>query len=191
MGEPASLCKVREVQIIARIATSTEFMPSSVFSDQWSLVTSRLDVRRARGGDAVAIAEFWRDPVERTYLGGEITAEESLRRVRARLDAGELFVVRLRDAPRVIGSINVASAGNGLLELSYLFVADVWRRGYATESLSGLLDALRAIHQGFRVRATTQVANAASRRLLACLGFSEGSLCVEFGEDQVNCEMVL
>ncbi|MEQ1595700.1 MAG: hypothetical protein ABL985_11435 [Casimicrobium sp.] len=78
-----------------------------MLTDQWSLATTRLDLRRAEGSDAAAIAAFWRDPIVRTFLGGEVSFDEALRRVDARIAAGDLLAVRLAGGARIIGAISV------------------------------------------------------------------------------------
>ncbi len=127
----------------------------------------------------------------RAFLGGEIAHAEALRRVDARIAAGDLLAVRLLGDTRIVGAVSVGNTRDRRLELAYLFAADTWRKGYATESIHSLIGALRMEHGGAQLFATTQAANVASRRLLARLGFSEGPQFVEFGEEQIMFSLTL
>ena len=125
------------------------------------------------------------------FLGGEVSFDEALRRVHARIAAGDLLAVRLAGDARIIGAISVGETDDGRWELAYLFAADKWGQGYATESICSLIHALRAKRDGMRLFATTQTANLVSRKLLARLGFSESRQFVEFGEMQVTFDLTL
>lgn len=70
------------------------------------------------------------------------------------------------------------------LEISYLFIVEAWGCGYATESVSAIIDMLRGKFNGNEVFAKTQAANLPSRRLLERLKFFADQEVVEFGELQ-------
>lgn len=70
-------------------------------------------------------------------------------------------------------------------ELSYMFSPSVWGMGYATEAARTLLDyGIREMGL-VRLVAETQLANHASRALLARLGMSELRRVHRFGAEQV------
>ncbi|MBS2938972.1 GNAT family N-acetyltransferase [Nocardioides sp. J2M5] len=71
----------------------------------------------------------------------------------------------------------------GELELSYVTPAAAWGRGFATEAGTAVLDWVDARFDE-PVVLCTQVANRASRRLAARLGFVEADRFEEFGAEQ-------
>lgn len=93
-------------------------------------------------------------------------------------------MVRLLGNDRVIGCIAVEEMRPRELEISYLFIVEAWGCGYATESVSAIIDMLRGKFSGDEVFAKTQVANLPSRRLLERLEFFADQEVVEFGEPQ-------
>ena len=169
---------------IAELSPSRSFLESAIFDDQFVVRTSRLAFRKAQIADVQALSVIWADADVRRYLGGPISADEAIRRARSRVEAGELGAVRLLDDERIIGCINVEDRRNRELEISYLFSVDAWGCGYATESISAVVDELRSNFEGYEMIAKTQAANLPSMRLLERIGFRMQQEIVEFGETQ-------
>ena len=131
-----------------------------------------------------ALAAIWADADVRRYLGGSISRDEALARVESRVAAGQLCAVRLYANDRIIGCVVLEEVRPLELEVSYLFNVDAWGYGYATESVSAVVEKIRDRFNGYEVVAKTQAANLPSRRLLSRLGFRMEQEIIEFGEPQ-------
>lgn len=68
----------------------------------------------------------------------------------------------------------VAIAKHGIAEFGYMFVPEVWGRGYATEMGRALIDHVWARFDWPAIHADVLVDNPASARVLEKLGFAEG-----------------
>lgn len=131
-----------------------------------------------------ALAAIWADADVRRYLGGSISRDEALARIDSRVAAGQLCAVRLYGNDRIIGCVVLEEVRPLELEVSYLFNVDAWGYGYATESVSAVVEKIRDRFNGYEVVAKTQAANLPSRRLLSRLGFRMEQEIIEFGEPQ-------
>ena len=169
---------------IAELSPSRSFRESTIFDDQFVVHTSRLALRKAQIADVPALSAIWGDVNVRRYLGGSISADEAIRRAQSRVEAGELCTVCLLEDERIIGCINVEDRRNSELEISHLFIVDAWGHGYATESISVIIKALRGKFEGYEMIAKTQAVNLPSKRLLERIGFRMQHEIVEFGEIQ-------
>ena len=75
--------------------------------------------------------------------------------------------------PRLLGGIGLHRGAHGVHELGYWLTPDAWGKGYATEAARAMLHAARHALGIRRVEASYHVANPASGRVLAKLGFRE------------------
>ncbi len=146
------------------------------------LRTERLRLRPWRVAEAVVRRELWseRDPrvpphrrIDARGLPTVVDLEESIRSDRA--SSTGLLAVELRDTGDVIGSCGLINSARGAAdepELAFELLRRVWGQGLATEAASAVLDQARTSGCE-RVWATVWEWNAASRRVLAKLGFTE------------------
>ncbi|HOB01126.1 MAG TPA: GNAT family N-acetyltransferase [Casimicrobium huifangae] len=169
---------------IAELSPPHEFPEFAIFDTQFALRTARLLISKAKSPDMPALAAIWADADVRRYLGGSISRDEALARVDSRVAAGQLCAVRLYGNDRIIGCVVLEEVRPLELEVSYLFNVDAWGYGYATESVSAVVEKIRDRFNGYEVVAKTQAANLPSRRLLSRLGFRMEQEIIEFGEPQ-------
>jgi RimJ/RimL family protein N-acetyltransferase len=82
------------------------------------------------------------------------------------------WIVFERASGRAVGYVQATVyAGAAAADVAYVLLRDAWGHGYAREATRAMIDALHA-HDGVRhVRATVDVRNRASVRLLEALGF--------------------
>ena len=104
-----------------------------------------------------------------------------VRDLRARLRAGcpSSWVVELREAGTVIGTIGFDwySTDNQAAELGYSFSREYWNRGYATQALQAVIDAVFSSLPVNRLEAQHDVRNPASGRVMQKCGLlQEGIL---------------
>ena len=147
------------------------------------LETARLRLRPWRESEAAVHRALWveRDPRvpphRRIDADGRPTVadlEAAIRDAPAPATTG-LLAVAVRADTEVVGYCGLAP-GSGLTEgepeLAFELLRRVWGRGYATEASHAVIDWARAVgHE--RLWATVWDWNAASRRVLAKLGFAE------------------
>jgi [ribosomal protein S5]-alanine N-acetyltransferase len=146
------------------------------------LETDRLLLRPWRVAEAVVQRELWTErdfrvpPHRRIDADGHPTVEELENAIRAhRPSSIGLPAVERKATGDVIGYCGLTDSGRGAEgepELAFEFLRRVWRRGYATEASSAVLDWARSSGCE-RVWATVWDWNTASRRVLAKLGFTE------------------
>ncbi|MEM8851112.1 MAG: GNAT family N-acetyltransferase [Pseudomonadota bacterium] len=153
------------------------------------LTTDRLILRGTLRDDAGLIDTLLSDADVRRFLGGPVPLAQRAGRVAEYLRAGAeetVWIVQTKAPGRAIGLVSLSEHHDGPdTELSYQFHPDTWDQGYATEAARKLLDfALEDLGHD-RIIAETQVANAASRRLLARLGMAEVRRLTRFGAAQV------
>jgi RimJ/RimL family protein N-acetyltransferase len=162
-----------------------------MFDESWSLTTERLALRPACASDLPFAIGVWTDARVRIFLGGAITNEEAVRRIRLRIEARELLVISSLDSGQLIGLLSVCDCQEQQLELSYLLAPEHWSRGYAKDAIAALIGNLKSSFAGYRLFAITQAANTPSRNMLRRLGFREERQHVEFDALQVNYGMRL
>jgi RimJ/RimL family protein N-acetyltransferase len=143
------------------------------------LETDRLLLRPWRVDEADVMRELWTErdprvpPHRRIDAEGHPTIAELENQIRDR--GSSLLAIERKDAGDVIGYCGLVDSGRGTEgepELAFELLRRVWRQGYATEASLAVLDWARAAgHQ--RLWATVWDWNAASRRVLAKLGFTE------------------
>jgi ribosomal-protein-alanine N-acetyltransferase len=146
------------------------------------LETERLLLRPLRVADARLQRELWaeRDPRlpahRRLDADGHPTVADLEAAIRNQQTSpvGLLAVERKADGD-VIGYCGLTDSGRGAAgepELAFELLRRTWGRGYATEASLAVLDGARS--SGYeRLWATVWEWNAASRRVLAKVGFSE------------------
>ena len=148
------------------------------------LETERLVLRKPRRDDARAMFEGWTQDQEVTrYLTWRPHAqiEQTEQFVQSCIDAwqGETrfpYVITLKDTDEVIGIIDPLIEGSKV-GIGYGAARAHWGNGYVPEATRAIID--WAFQQGsmYRVYATTDVENVASRRVLEKVGMQcEGIL---------------
>ena len=155
--------------------------------------TERLVLRESQARDRAVVVELFASPEVRTYLGGPRPRDE-LERTVPEVPGRRpgLFVVDLNGA--MIGMITLdrrdaerpghVRPEGGEAELGYLFLPEVWGRGYAAEACAAALDWFTDTLPGEPVVLCTQTANTRAMRLAAKLGFTEVDRFEEFGAEQ-------
>lgn len=149
------------------------------------LETGRLLLRPWRVAEAVVQRELWNErdprvpPQRRIDENGRPTVadlEESIRTDRTWSVGSEgLLAVERKAAGDVIGYCGLVDSGRGAEgepELAFELLRRAWRRGYATEASSAVLDWARSSGHEC-LWATVWEWNTASRRVLAKVGFTE------------------
>jgi RimJ/RimL family protein N-acetyltransferase len=157
------------------------------------IMTERLVLRESAARDRAAFLELFTSPEVGAYLGGprpRAELERTMSEVPGRR-AG-LFVVECDGA--MIGTVTLdrrdaerpghVRPDAGEVELGYLFLPEVWGRGYAAEACAAALEWCAGVLPGEPVVLCTQTANERSMRLAAKLGFTEVARFEEFGAEQ-------
>jgi len=139
-------------------------------------------------GDADGLTQLYVDPRVRAFLGGPLDLATAQQRIAALLaDRANTWVraVRAAAGAPLAGLVMLDPHHDGEdLEISYLLLPAFWGCGLATAAVAQMRqDAFQTLGLG-QVVAETQVANAASIRLLQRLGFSEARRVTRFGAEQ-------
>jgi RimJ/RimL family protein N-acetyltransferase len=101
----------------------------------------------------------------------EAEAEPMFERLKALSQKEEFVLVGIFDADGVAGFANRVSDEDGCIELGYVIAPEKWNRGYCTEAVKALIDALFAM--GYReVAAGAFSHNAASMRVMEKAGMT-------------------
>jgi RimJ/RimL family protein N-acetyltransferase len=109
-----------------------------------------------------------------------MSAAQAEHRANEVIGLGRVWAAETLATPTFLGLVTLGPNRSGDSELSYSFVHQHWGHGYAREATT------LAIDWGFdqlgltRIVATTQSANARSRRLLESLGMTAGDEFMEF-----------
>ncbi|GGN16556.1 N-acetyltransferase [Lentzea pudingi] len=144
--------------------------------------TERLVLRESGASDREAFIDLFSSPEVGTYIGGAQPRDELERTVPDVPGRRHgLFVVELDG--EMIGMITFDVVGENR-DLGFLFLPSSWGKGYAYEACAAALDWFAAAHPGEPLTSDTQVANTASMRLLAKLGFTEGERYEAWGAEQ-------
>ena len=148
-----------------------------------TLETKRLNLEPVTPDNAEVLWRIMQRPHLREFQDvPRVDSEEFARRVAARparFDgklAGRFeWLVRVRESGTPIGwvSLRVGESTRGSAEIGYSIVLPARGRGYAREAALGVIANAFATTQLARIEACTVPENAASRKLLAALGFSE------------------
>ncbi len=149
---------------------------------QLPLETARLVLRTYGQADAPHIVALLDDPVMADFLmvtPQPFVAFDARQLVKAawrRLATGRGFdlMIVAKDGGTPIGGVGVGLHDEGArAELGFWVGRNHWGRGYATEAAARLIDFARDSLGVSRITATAAEGNAASRRVLAKLGFVE------------------
>ena len=151
--------------------------------------TERLSIRRVQAGDWQAIQTVWKEVAKTAYARYDNPKDTADQAVQPRIErwasfAGStehmFFAVVLADA--VIGYIALNQRGRSH-EIGYCFHPAYHGNGYAKESISAVLRAVKSMGIDC-VTAGTALENAPSVRLLTSLGFRlAGTEKVSFYQD--------
>ena len=157
--------------------------PDLTCDDIFRLETKRLWLRWPRACDAPAIKSFASLPetarmtaaIPHPYPPGE--AERFIFSARADNANGEALVLAItqkNDARQgaAIGLVSATLSDAGELELGYVLAPWLWGKGYATEAVRALVEALFALTKAGRILANVRTENPASRRVLEKCGFA-------------------
>jgi len=157
------------------------------------LETDRLQLRRLDAGDAEFIVRLLNEPSFLRFIGdrGVRTPADARRFLREgplasydRHGFGLWAVIRKRDGARLGICGLLRREGLDDPDLGFALLPDHWRRGYALESASAVLDHARSSLGLARVVAITSPGNNRSERLLARLGLRfERSLRLPSGSE--------
>lgn len=143
-----------------------------------SLETPRLLIRPLQASDVAVLAGIWADPEVTRYMGGPRDREKVRQLLEDELrtgsaDAFGFCPVVEKTSGRVIGDCGLTKKevdGREEIELVYVFAADGWGKGYATEAASALRDyALGSLRLG-RLIALIDPENVASARVAEKVG---------------------
>ena len=142
--------------------------------------TGRLTIRMMRPNDAERLAEYRNDPNVARFQGWDLpyTLEHASAMLahQAHFDQpppAEWVQLAVERHGEVIGDLAVCLIADGhIAQVGYTFAAEHQGRGYATEALGGLVDALFASTDVHRVVANLDPANTPSLRVLERVGFA-------------------
>ncbi|WP_454790264.1 GNAT family N-acetyltransferase [Mycolicibacterium lutetiense] len=160
----------------------------------------RIHLRNGRDDDAEGLIDTQADERVRRFLGGP-RAEADVRAVVAAAGAPTLlaadgcYVVADKESDAMLGMVTLGrrspdlpghvQEGGGELELSYVFRAHAWGRGYATEAARALLRCAAQQLADQPILIITQSANLAALRLAERLGFTRVETFEQFNAEQV------
>lgn len=145
------------------------------------IFTPRLELRRTRIDDAAAMFDVLADPEMYAFIprnAPKAIADVEARFARViqetapdRLDQWLNWTVWLRETGAGIGTIEATVKSDHHAEIGYLFDPRVWRRGYAREAVSAMLEHLSQ-NGATGFEASIDIRNVASKALAASLGFT-------------------
>jgi RimJ/RimL family protein N-acetyltransferase len=127
------------------------------------------------------LTRIWTDPDVRRYMGGPLPPEVVWQRNRDFVGKPGKYCVTLRETREPIGLLGIGQdQRSGHLEVSYGFLPEHWRRGYAQEAILVLLAwAFERLPGTDVIVANTRADNEPSRQLLEAIG---AQLVESFGE---------
>ena len=155
--------------------------PDLTSDDIFRLETERLWLRWPRATDAATIAAFASLPevarmtasIPHPYPPRE--AERFILHARAENASGTALHLALSQktgARPVIGLISAVVAEKREMEIGYALAPQFWGKGFASEAVAALVDAIFSLTETEAVRANSRLGNFASRRVLEKAGFS-------------------
>lgn len=155
--------------------------PDITRDDVFRLETQRLWLRWPRAKDAASIAATAarREVAEMTaripHPYPEGAADQWVLAAReANAEGREInLVITLASGKReVVGQVSARRGETGGVEIGYLVAPDHWGRGYATEAVHALVDAVFMLSREPAIEAAVRVVNTASQGVLRKCGFS-------------------
>jgi RimJ/RimL family protein N-acetyltransferase len=155
--------------------------PDLTSDDIFRLETKRLWLRWPRATDSAAIAAFagltevagMTANIPHPYPPRE--AERFILTARAENAAGaalHLAVAQKTAARPVIGLVSAIMTETGEAEIGYALTPQAWGKGFATEAVKTVIDAVFNLTETSRIRANSRLGNFASRRVLEKAGFT-------------------
>lgn len=157
-----------------------------------TLETDRLIIRKLEFGDAAFMLDLLNQPSFHQFIGdrGVRSLEDARTYINDRaLAAYEKngfgpFAVELKTGGRVIGIVSLLDRGElDDVDVGFAFLPDSWRRGFASEATSAVIDfAFSELGLG-RIIAITQPDNIASIKTLEKLGLAFEGVTRLAGED--------
>jgi RimJ/RimL family protein N-acetyltransferase len=164
------------------------------------IVAERVHLRKGRDDDAEGLIDTQTARQVRRFLGGP-RAEAEVRAMVAAAGAATLlaadgcYVVADRESDAMLGMVTLGRRGPELpghvleggdeLELSYVFRAPAWGKGYATEAARALLLCAAKQLADQPIIVITQAANLAALRVADRLGFTRVDTFQQFDAEQV------
>ncbi|MES1947041.1 N-acetyltransferase GCN5 [Salinisphaera sp. C84B14] len=139
------------------------------------LSTPRLTLRVPHGGDADAIFAFASDPEVTRFMtwAQHVDLDDSsdfLDDVAEGWSSGEDYCWLIEHAERGgIGTVACSFSEHGA-EIGYVLARSAWREGFGREAAAAVFDAAQSIDDLYRIWATCDTENAASKRILEALG---------------------
>jgi len=142
------------------------------------LETPRLLLRPLQASDVDVLIALWADPTVTRYMGGPRQTETVRRILEDELRAGSVDTfgfcpVVEKTSGRVIGDCGLTKKdvdGRDEVELVYVFAADAWGQGYATEAACVLRDYALGHLRVPRLIALIDPENTASARVAEKVG---------------------
>ena len=135
---------------------------------------ARVRVRSFRPTDEASFVELVTDPVATAAMGGPVENPHALfARIASAPSPGRAaWVVVERSTEQYVGHVFIrpSSLPQGV-ELGFVLVPRVWGQGFASEAVTGVVEALRRADPDLSLGATVDLENVASQRLLTRLGF--------------------
>jgi RimJ/RimL family protein N-acetyltransferase len=142
------------------------------------LETERLTIRGFRSDDWRDLHEYLSQPETVRYEPYEpFSLDEAKREAKHRADDKNFYAVCLKECTKLIGNIYLAKRDFDAAEIGFVFNSKFWRKGYATEAATALIDNLFVENRTHRVFAECNPENERSWKLLERLCFRrEGHL---------------
>lgn len=155
--------------------------PDLTCDDIFRLETKRLWLRWPRASDVAAIGAFAALPevarmtaaIPHPYPVRE--AERFILHTRAENASGSalhLALTQKTGARPVIGLISAIMTEKDEAEIGYAVAPQAWGKGFATEAVTALVDAIFSLTDALRIHANSRLGNFASRRVLEKAGFT-------------------
>ena len=138
-----------------------------------TIVTERLTLRRLTEADIPSMAEMFGDEQVTRFLSGDTPPSDEhamLKIVRARRET-EWAIIH-NDSGEFIGDAMIPSIAEGYLgEIGCLLRSEYWRKGYAREAMSAIIDHCSGTLGLKRLCARTDNNNIRAKKLMEHLGF--------------------
>jgi len=140
----------------------------------FNIQTDRIALRKMQKDDFAAFAEFYGHPLVAESLFGHPDIDDSTIAAAFDFNLGlELcFAIVLKPTDTAIGAIHFVNiTEHYLAEVGYILHPDHWERGYMAEALTAATRFAFDDYGLTKIRATTEINNAPSIRLLKRCGF--------------------
>jgi RimJ/RimL family protein N-acetyltransferase len=163
--------------------------PDLTCDDVFRLETERLWLRWPRSSDAAELATIasraevaeMTARIPHPYPDGE--AERFIFRARADNASGRALTLALtpkRGSRLPLGLVSATAAPENAVHVGFVMAPGAWGKGYATEAVKALIEAVFALTEATAVKDVVRIENPAARRVLEKCGF------LHVGQDIVN-----